>query len=115
MQIACSIMVPAGDEKHSEQKNLPETRVPGFEPGSVGTKIPCLTIWRYPITYGRRDQSNARILLRLKGYIMTRLFQTVIYSSTVIPFPLPSWASDFSILIHRPYLLFSYLNVQTDI
>ena len=49
MQIACSIRVPAGDEKHSEQKNLPETRVPGFEPGSVGTKIPCLTIWRYPI------------------------------------------------------------------
>ena len=48
MQIACSIMVPAGDEKHSEQKNLPETRVPGFEPGSLGTKIPCLTIWRYP-------------------------------------------------------------------
>lgn len=68
MQIACSIMVPAGDEKHSEQKNLPETRVPGFEPGSLGTKIPCLTIWRYPITYGRRDQSNARKLLRLKGY-----------------------------------------------
>lgn len=65
MQIACSIVVPAGDEK----KNLPETRVPGFEPGNVGTKIPCLTIWRYPITYGRRDQSNARILLRLKGYI----------------------------------------------
>ena len=34
MQIAWSIMVPAGDEKHGEQKNLPETRVPGFEPGT---------------------------------------------------------------------------------
>lgn len=46
---------------------------------------------------------------------MTRLFQTVIYSSIVIPFQLPSRASDFSILIHGIYLLFAYLNVQTDI
>lgn len=58
MQIACSIMVPAGGEKHSEQKNLPETRVPGFEPGSMGTKIPCLTIGDTPSLTGEETNQT---------------------------------------------------------
>lgn len=111
MQIACSIMVPAVGEKVPAKSTCRKLGYPDSNREVWEPKSHALPFGDTPSPTGE-ETNQTPADLRLKGYIlMTRLFQTIDY----FPSPLPSRATDFSVLIHRLYLLFVYLNVQTDI